>query len=165
MTRNRMSSMRAVLAIAAMLVALAGPARATYPGKNGRIAFVGFTDSGDIFTMNPDGSDVQQLTFLGPGDLAYWESWSADGKQIVFTEYLAPDFHGQLWIMNADGSNQHLLLSEPDYSDDQPSFSPDGRQVVFTRNQLIENGESAIYRVGVDRSNLAAITQLPTRRV
>ena len=38
MTRNRMSSLRVVLAIAAMLVALAGPAGATFPGKN-RIRF------------------------------------------------------------------------------------------------------------------------------
>ena len=68
--------------------------------------------------MNPDGSDVQQLTFLGPDNVASWQSWSADGKQIVFTEYLAPDYIGQLWIMNADGSNQHLLLSEPSIVDD-----------------------------------------------
>ena len=156
MIRKIMSSLRAVLTIVAMLVALVGPAGATFPGKNGRIAFV---EGPDIFTMDPDGSDVQQLTFLGPDNAAFWQSWSADGQQIVFSEYLAPDFIGQLWVMNADGSNQHLLLSEPDYDHDAPSFSPDGRQVVFTRCQLIEHGTCAIYRVGADGTDLTAITQ------
>ena len=35
------------------------PASATFPGKNGRIAFI---QGADIFTMNADGSDVRQLT-------------------------------------------------------------------------------------------------------
>jgi hypothetical protein len=37
------------------------PAHATFPGKNGRIAFV---QDGEIFTMNPDGSGV---TLFGMG--------------------------------------------------------------------------------------------------
>jgi len=156
MTRNRMSSLRVVLAIAAMLVALAKPASATYPGKNGRIAFV---EGPDIFTMNPDGSDVQQITFLGPDNAAFFQSWSADGQQIVFSAFLAPDFHGQLWVMNADGSDQHLLFSDPSFADFAPNFSPDGSKVVFTRCQRIEHGTCAIYRVGVDGSDLTALTQ------
>jgi TolB protein len=156
MTRNRMGSLRLVLAIAAMLVALAGPASATFPGKNGRIAFVEWPD---IFTMNPDGSDVQQLTFLGPDNAADWPSWSADGRQIVFTEYLPPDFDGQLWVMNADGSDQHPLFSDPSFGDEAPNFSPDGSKVAFMRCQLMEHGTCAIYRVGADGTNLTALTQ------
>ena len=38
------------------------PAHATFPGKNGRIAFL---IPPDAYTMNPDGSDVRQLTKLG----------------------------------------------------------------------------------------------------
>src|SRR5580765_7975365 len=96
--------------IAATLMLAAVPASATFPGKNGRIAFV---LGPDIYTMNPDGSDVRQLTDLGPDNSASWESWSPDGKLIVFSEFPSPNFDGQLWIMNADGSNQHMLLAEP----------------------------------------------------
>src|SRR5215831_12149345 len=98
-----------VLATAGLVVALAVPAAAAFPGQNGRIAFI---QGPDVYTMNSDGSDVKQLTNLGPESSAFWESWSPDGKQIVFNEYKPPDFLGQLWLMNADGSNQHLLLAE-----------------------------------------------------
>ena len=71
-----------------VLVALAAlPAHATFPGKNGRIAFV---QGPDIFTMNPDGTNIKQLTHVGPDGLASWPAWSADGKQIVF-EFRPPD--------------------------------------------------------------------------
>src|SRR6202035_1329275 len=88
------------------------PASASFPGKNGRIAFV---LGPDIYTMNPNGDDVRQLTNLGPDSSAFWESWSPNGKQIVFNEYRPPDFLGQLWLMNADGSNQHVLLADTDF--------------------------------------------------
>src|SRR5712691_4851615 len=48
------------------LLAAATPALATFPGADGRIAFGSrrYGGTGNIFTMNPDGSDVHQLTFL-----------------------------------------------------------------------------------------------------
>ena len=109
--------------------------------------------------MNSDGSDVKQLTNLGPDNGAAWESWSPDGKQIVFNEYRSPDFLGQLWLMNADGSNQHLLLNDPGFDDEAPSFSPDGSHVIFSRCGPLD-GEfpCAIYRVELDGSGLASIT-------
>jgi WD40 repeat protein len=34
--------------------------------------------------------------------------------------------------MNADGSNQHLLLAEPDFIDMRPSFTTDGTSILFS---------------------------------
>src|SRR5215510_13035582 len=132
------------------------PANATFPGKNGRIAFV---QGPDIYTMNPDGSDVRQLTTFTDDNGAFWESWSPDSKQLVFSRFPAPDFFGQLWLMNADGSNQHLLLNDPGFDDEAPSFSPDGSSVIFSRCGPLD-GEfpCAIYRVEVDGSGLAPVT-------
>jgi hypothetical protein len=58
------------------------------------------------------GPRAHEVSNLGPDNSAVWESWSPDGKIIVFSEFPRPDFRGQLWLMNADGSNQHLLLAE-----------------------------------------------------
>lgn len=58
------------------IVIAAVPAQATFPGKNGRIAFV---QTREVFTMKPDGSDIKQRTHLGPDNSANWPAWSADG--------------------------------------------------------------------------------------
>ena len=141
-------------ALVVLVLALAIPAFATYPGKNGRIAFIA---GPDVYTMNPDGSDVKQLTNLGPDNSAFWESWSPDGKQIVFSEYPAPDFIGQLWLMNVDGSGRHLLLAENDFDDERASFTPDGSSVVFARCRL-DSETCAIYQIGVAGGSPSAIT-------
>src|SRR5262245_2595649 len=56
-----------ILISVAMVLAGQFSANATFPGKNGRIAFGRFDPNiGDLalFTANPDGTDVQQLTFV-----------------------------------------------------------------------------------------------------
>jgi Tol biopolymer transport system component len=146
-----------VLAFVAFLLAAGTPASATYPGKNGRIAFIA---GPDVYTMNPDGSDVRQLTNLGPdNNEAFWESWSPDGKYIVFNEYRAPDYLGQLWLMNADGTNQHLLLAENDFTDERPSFAPDGSEVVFNRCR-VDIEACGIYQIGLAGGTPAAKTNI-----
>src|SRR5215831_19129002 len=94
-----------LLLVSAGFILLPTPAHATFPGNNGRIAFI---FGPDIYTMNPDGSDVKQLTNVGES-VAFWESWSPDGKQLVFNVFSPPNFVGEIWLMNADGSNQHLV--------------------------------------------------------
>ena len=140
--------------VVGLLAALIAPAYATFPGKNGRIAFI---LGPDVYTMNPDGSDVKQLTNVGPENSSLWASWSPDGKQIVFNEYRSPDFLGQLWVMNADGTNQHLLLAEDQFDEERPSFTPDGNSVAFSRCRLdIET--CALYQVPITGGALTPIT-------
>ena len=143
-----------LLAIAAFLTATTIPASATFAGRNGRIAFIA---GPDVYTMKPDGSDVKQLTNLGPDHPAFWESWSPDGKQIVFSVYPAPDFIAQLWLMNADGSNPHLLLAENEFFNERASFTPDGSSVVFSHCRL-DVEACAIYQIGVAGGIPTAIT-------
>lgn len=140
------------------VVALVTPASATFPGKNGRIAFIQNTgtNGSDVFTMNPDGSDVDQLTQIGTnGGQTCCVTWSPDGKQLVFSAVFSAITNPQLWEMNADGSNQHLLLNDPNFADADPSFSPDGSQIVFNRCGV---PNCAIYRVQADGTGLTAIT-------
>ena len=75
------------------------------------IAFVSSAYDGDeIYVVDPQGVSVQRLTYNA------WEwdkhpSWSPDGSRIVF--YSNRDTgKRQLWIMNADGSNQHNLTND-----------------------------------------------------
>jgi Tol biopolymer transport system component len=151
----KLKSIHLVLTLTLGIAAFCPQAHATFPGKNGRIAFV---VGPDIYTMNPDGSEVRQLTNLGPDSSAFWESWSPDGKLIVFNESRPPDFLGQLWLMNADGSNQHLLLADIDLDDERPSFTPDGNSVVFSRCRLPDLETCALFQIEVNGSGLTQIT-------
>jgi Tol biopolymer transport system component len=165
---KKLTSTIGVLLVLAVIVILAGPARATFPGKNGRIAFINGPQAltlfiGDIFTVNPDGSDLKQLTSfgssgIGAGCLNNAVAWSPDGRQLAFELCdTNAGFKGQLWLMNADGSNQHPVFSHPSAAcDGMPSFSPDGTQIVFAR--FICGGQGVIYRVQTDGTGLTALT-------
>jgi Tol biopolymer transport system component len=137
-----------------LLVAIAIPASATFPGKNGRIVFI---LPPDVYTMKVDASDIRQLTTYTDGTFVDAPAWSADGKEIIFVVVAPPDFIGQLWVMKADGSNRHRLFTDQSgFGDYQPDFSPDGKEVAFTRCKI--GGNCAIHRVQADGSGLRAVT-------
>jgi Tol biopolymer transport system component len=144
-----------VLLVTAVVLTRATPASATFPGKNGRIAFI---MQPDVFTMNPDGSDVRQLTSFGLNEATFGMGWSPDGSQLVFARALSDFSASQIWIMNADGSNQRQLLNDNSFFDDEPNFSPDGSQVVFQRCILPATSPCAVYRIQAGGSGLTALT-------
>jgi dipeptidyl aminopeptidase/acylaminoacyl peptidase len=61
------------------------PARATFPGANGKIAFdsTRADGNGDIWVMNPDGTGQVRLTTDPVTD--DFASWSPGGNRIAFT--------------------------------------------------------------------------------
>lgn len=63
----------------------------------------------EICVMKPDGSDQTQLTSNSTLDVT--PGWSPDGKKIVFARGLAAA--AQLWLMNADGTDQTQLVIPP----------------------------------------------------
>lgn len=142
------------LAVTVMLIACAPCANATFPGKNGRIAF---TIQPNVFTMNADGTDVKQLTVFAPTEATFGEDWSPDGTRLVFGRGRADFSASEIWIMNANGSDQHQLLDDPSGFDDEPRFSPDGSHVVFQRC-LTTSDACSVFRIRVDGSDLIQLT-------
>lgn len=72
----------------------------------------------DIYIMDVDGSNQIRLT-VTPRAASY-PSMSADGKHIVYSYSPTEREPTQIWIMNADGSDQRVLLERGS----DPSFSP-----------------------------------------
>jgi TolB protein len=106
---------------------LASPASATFPGANGRIAYVEAKNNGVIHTIRPDGSDDQRLTAgIGP-------SWSADGHRIAYSRVV--NGQDEIFTMRADGSGQRRLTHSPSF-DGKPVYSPNGRRIVFVRSDI-----------------------------
>jgi Tol biopolymer transport system component len=63
---------------------------------------------------------------------------------------------GRLMVMNADGSNQRVVISETGFEYGAPDWSPDGTQLVFTR-YYIPGRDTGIYVVNVDGTGLREV--------
>src|SRR5215831_2324917 len=100
---------------------------------DGRIAFTDFTTN-QLYTVNPDGTGLVQLTHEPSGIAARWPSWSHDGSRILFVRWKPSNGAGRIWIMNANGTGQQQLTPDAaGFRDYQPSYTPDGKRIVFTR--------------------------------
>jgi WD40-like Beta Propeller Repeat len=117
-------------ALIALLAALVLPssAQAAFPGHNGKIAFASNADGDDeIYTVNPDGSGLTQLTHNSERD---WKpNWSADGSKILFNRGAT----NSIWVMNADGSGQAFVTSDPYFTTRDPGWSPDATRITYVQ--------------------------------
>ncbi|MEZ5079973.1 MAG: hypothetical protein R2878_04785 [Thermoleophilia bacterium] len=94
-----------------------------------------FDAGASLKIINIDGTG---LTTVGPmGDDIDHPEWSPDGTRIAFD--LAPSEGGNsdVWVMNADGTNQTNLTNSPSTDDSWPDWSPDGASLVFGRGNVI----------------------------
>ncbi|MEX2582958.1 MAG: hypothetical protein WD766_06780 [Gemmatimonadota bacterium] len=99
----------------------------------------------DIFTANPDGSDLRPLTDH-PGYDAE-ATISPDGSQIVFTSFRDGDVN--IFVMDADGGNVRQLTDEVGY-DGGAFFSADGSRIVYRAHHPTDEAEIAEYRQLLD---------------
>jgi Tol biopolymer transport system component len=148
--------------VAAGLVAGAGPAQASYPGANGRLAFGLDTGDGnvDVYSVKPDGDDLRRLT-TGPLFDAC-AAYSADGTSIAYCSGV-PTGPGQgpvqIWAMRANGKDQHQI-TRFDGTALFPDYSPGGSKIAFT-GQPAGAATAGIYVVNTDGSGLTRLTTGP----
>jgi TolB protein len=89
--------------------------------------------SGDIYSVHPDGTGLQQLTHFPVGDSTQLGSYSPDGSQIVFaTQFGATGVPGSagaakpdLFVMRADGSNM-IQVTRTSNWEGTPQWGPAG---------------------------------------
>jgi TolB protein len=80
---------------------------------------------------------------------------SPDGSKIVYIPGTS-----DIWIVDRDGSNQ-MFVTHDEFVDREPSWSPDGTQIVFRRlNEPAGTGWD-LFIVNVDGTDLRQLTDMP----
>jgi WD40 repeat protein len=94
------------------------------------------TSDGAIWRSRVDGSERLQLTY--PPLQAYQTFWSPAGKRIAFAGR-TPGKGWKIYVVSAAGGNVQELLHE-DRMQFEPTWSPDGNYLAFSRLPLLETG-------------------------
>ena len=148
---------------------------ATMPGSSDFVfTFSRGLGSGSEMTLTQrNGRDLQQLLVDRLNYLSF-ARYSPDGKQIAFLKIpnsQTPFTIGELWIMNADGSQARKLADADAGHGYAANWSPDGKWIAFVKrenagdqsaNQSTESLISNIYLVNVQNGDLKQITSLRT---
>jgi TolB protein len=130
-----------------------------------RIVFVVHSLGGvsNIWVMNALGGTPTELTHATrPDEQADQPQFSPDGKKIVFVRRVGA--FKEIFVMDADGSHiQRLTHTEMEGvaigSSVDPTFSPNGKEIIFASDRQPENGEDAIYAMNAsDGKNVVKLS-------
>jgi TolB protein len=99
----------------------------------------------EIYVMNSDGSDKQQVTNFGKASFAPF--FHPDGKRIIFSSNVnsksGRDF--DLYLINIDGTGLEQITFNETF-DGFPMFTKDGKQLVFCSNRVNKNeGDTNVF--------------------
>ena len=113
------------------------------------------SETAEIWTMNPDGSNRMQLTFNNEEERG--PSWSPDGKKILYmcrALWLNSGTDFELCVMDADGSNLQVLTNNltPDLT---ANWTPDGSKIIFHRTI---GGFNQLFVINADGTDVQQLT-------
>ena len=119
----------------------------SYSPDGSRIVFESDRSGGQqLYVMNADGSNQQRISF-GGGRYAT-PVWSPRGDLIAFTK-IAGAF--RVGIMSPNGSGEKLLTNS--WQDEGPSWSPNGRVLMFFRSSRGNSGKADLWSVDLTGVN------------
>ena len=104
-----------------------------------------------LYVMPASGGEANRISF-GEGRYAT-PVWSPRGDMIAFTKIDGGRFF--IGVMRTDGSEEKLLTGS--YLDEGPTWSPNGRVLMFFRETPGESGGPQLYSVDITGRNLKKV--------
>lgn len=85
---------------------------------------------------------------------------SPDGNKIVFARYKTTGYNSPsgIWTMNIDGTDVAQLTNNPDERAFSPSWSPDGKKIIFQSTVNGKKKDSDLYIINTNGTELMQIT-------
>ncbi len=121
--------------------------------------------SRDLYSVKANGRGLKRLTNSPTGFQDINPSFSPDGKRIAF-ERIERSANGitrdAIWVIEADGDNAEPLVAESgDALAATPAFSPDGKKIAFSFNELGQGAHYALWTMNADGSDRALLNDQP----
>jgi TolB protein len=119
----------------------------------------------ELWVMRADGTSIYPITHNHYSETTYG-SWSPDGHRIAYRRKFLP-YRSQVYVAQADGTQAHNLSNTDSY-DGWPSWSPDGRLIVFSSNRLEgdkNSRNSEIFLMDSNGTNVRLIARVGGRNV
>lgn len=96
-----------------------------------------------LYTMNADGSNVQRISKGGGSGFYADPIWSPRGDLIAFVKMQGGSFY--IGVMRPDGSGERLI--EKGYQVEKPTWSPNGRVILYKTQGAYDSKGKVIKRV------------------
>jgi Tol biopolymer transport system component len=139
---------------------LTGGANSDWSPDGRKIAFDDSrTGPVEVFTMNADGSDRQQVTHLA--GFTGNPSYSPDGSLLVFEHFPPRGCCGNIWASRPDGTGLHQVTHfTSENFPHEPEFSPDGHRITFWEASPGGGNLAAIFVMRADGTDIRRVTPL-----
>ena len=105
-----------------------------------------------LYVMPATGGEATRISFGEQGRYGT-PVWSPRGDKIAFTKILNGEFY--IGVMDIDGQNERLLTRS--FLDEGPTWSPNGRVIMFFRETAGVNGAPNLYTVDLTGLNLRKV--------
>lgn len=114
--------------------------------------------SWNLFLVDIDNLTIDALTDDDGFETNF--TWSPDGNKVLsesnFYDSKTTQFTSKIRVINLENKTMNIVFTKDQVSGCNPKWSPEGNKIIFT---LRENGQSNLYVVDEDGSNIKELTQ------